>query len=229
MAKLILSSGGSVLNQYFIDKERLSIGREDCDIAIDDPAVSRTHAAIITIGNDQIVQDLQSVNGTFVNGARISRQVLQHGDVIEFGAFNLRYLNPRAPVGGNLDQTMLITLLPEQVRQFRDDSGSGAGPAEAVSPSAHAAKVRPPSARVKLIAGSRAGNVVELNRVVAIFGKPGEQLAVITRRPHGYFITHVEGKRHARVNSQPIGDEPRALRNRDVIEVADDRLEFLLT
>lgn len=97
MAKLTLSSGGTLLNQYFIDKERLTVGRgSECDITIDDPMVSRVHAGIITVGNDQIVEDLQSVNGTVVNGVRVSRQILKHGDVIEFGAFFLRYLNPKA-------------------------------------------------------------------------------------------------------------------------------------
>jgi len=64
--------------------------------------------------------------------------------------------------------------------------------------------------------------------VVATFGKSGKQLAVVTRRPHGYFVTHVEGRRYPRVNQQMIGGEARLLRAGDVIEVADEQLTFLL-
>ena len=78
------------------------------------------------------------------------------------------------------------------------------------------------------MAGSRAGSVIELDRVVATFGKSGNQLAVVTRRPHGYFITHVEGRRFPRVNRRSVGKEARMLHNGDVIEVADEKLEFLL-
>jgi len=63
---------------------------------------------------------------------------------------------------------------------------------------------------------------------VATFGRPGNALAVVTRRPHGYFITHVEGRRYPRVNRRSIGKEARLLHHGDVIEVADEKLEFLL-
>ena len=78
------------------------------------------------------------------------------------------------------------------------------------------------------MAGSRAGETIELDRVVATFGRPGDQLAVIARRPHGYFITHVEGRRLPRVNRRSVGKNARALHHGDVIEVADQKLEFLL-
>jgi hypothetical protein len=227
MAKLVLSSRGSILFQSFLDKERLSVGREAHNqVVIDDPAVSKEHAVIIPIGNDHILEDLQSANGTFVNGTRVSRHILQHGDVIEFGAFYLRYLNPRASAERDLERTMLITGLQGRVEPARHESGRL--PEEARVPSARLASIRFPKGRVRMIAGSRAGGTIELGRVVATFGRRGDQVAVITRRPHGYFIAHVEGRRHPRVNRQSIGKETRALHHGDVIEVADEKLEFLL-
>ena len=96
MTKLVLSSGGTVLHQQFIDQARITIGRGAYNhIVISDAAMSREHAAIVTVGDDRIVEDLDSSNGTFVNGSRISRRILQHRDVIEFGAFNLCYLNTK--------------------------------------------------------------------------------------------------------------------------------------
>jgi hypothetical protein len=93
-------------------------------------------------------------------------------------------------------------------------------------PRARSLKLRLPKARVMMLRGSRSGSVIELDRVVAMFGKRGRELAVITRRPVGFFVTHVVGHRRTRVNGRPIGDEPRPLDHGDVIEVADEKLEF---
>ena len=226
MAKVVLSSGGSILYQCFLDKERLKVGREAYnEVVIDDPAVSAEHAVIIPIGNDHILEDLQSVNGTFVNGTRVLRHILQHGDVMQFGAFYLRYLNPRASAERDLERTMLIAGLQGRAEAARDESGKP--PQDARVP-ARPAGIRFPKGRVRMIAGNRAGDTIALDRVVATFGRPGAQLAVVTRRPHGYFITHVEGRRYARINGQSVGKEARALQHGDVIEVADEKLEFLL-
>ena len=227
MAKLVLSSGGAIVHQCFLDQERLNVGRQpDNQVVIDDPAVSERHAAIIPIGNDHILEDLQSVSGTFVNGTRVSRHILQHGDVIKLGAFYLRYLNPRASADRDLERTMLITGLQARLNAVRQ--GPGPASEEARVPSARHARVHFPKGRIRTMAGQRTGELIPLDRVVATFGTRGNQLAVITRRPHGYFITHVEGRRYPRVNGQPIGKDAHALRNGDVIDVADERLQFFL-
>ena len=95
-------------------------------------------------------------------------------------------------------------------------------------PSARLGKIRFPGGRIKILAGKRAGSIVELDRVVATLGKRGDRLAVLTRRPHGYFITHVEGRRCPRVNGQSVGKEARMLQNGDIIEFADEKLQFLM-
>jgi hypothetical protein len=226
MAKLMLSCGGSILQQRFLDKERLSVGRDPRNqMIIDDPAVATEHAVIISVGNDHILEDLQSETGTFVNGARVSRHILQHGDVIEFGAFYLRYLNPRASAEADLDRTMLISGLR---------AGGDAAPAESPPleemrvPAAHPTRVRFPKGSVTVLAGGEVGVVMELDRVVATFGRADADMVVITRRPHGYFITQVHGRRKARVKGRSIGEGARALAHGDVIEVADLKLEFHL-
>jgi FHA domain len=226
MAKLVLSSGGSVLYQCVLDKDRVGIGREPHNqVVVDDAAVNGEHAAIFQVGNDHILEDLKSTRGTFVNGVRVLRHILQHGDVIEFGTLYLRYLNPRASAEIDLERTMLVAGL-----YASGDPGHerGSVAAELQVPSARAGRVRFPKGQVRAIAGSLAGKVIELDRVVAVFGKPGDQLAVVTRRPHGYFITHVEGRRFPRVNRQSLGKGSRMLNSGDVIEVADDKLEFFL-
>ncbi|HVO89559.1 MAG TPA: FHA domain-containing protein [Casimicrobiaceae bacterium] len=225
MAKLVLSSGGSVVQQCFVDRERLTIGRDTHNaIVIDDPAVSREHAAVVPVGNDHILEDLRSANGTFVNGSRVPRRILQHGDVIEFGAFHLRYLNPRTSSEIDLERTMLIEGLTARVSTARDALASATR--EIPVAAARPGRNNFPIGRVTILAGADAGCVVELDRVVATFGQPGIQVAVITRRPQGYFVTHVEGRRYPVVNGIALGRESHPLRDGDRIEVGDQTLEL---
>lgn len=226
MAKLVLSSGGSILYQCFVDKDRLSVGRASHNqVVIDDPAVSEEHAVIVPVGNDHILQNLQGATGTLVNGSRVARHILQHGDAMQFGAFYLRYLNPKA-ADSDLDRTMLIAGLRGRVDGAQSDPGVSAQQFRV--PSVRPAGIHFPKGRVRVIAGSRAGHTITLDRVVATFGRPGVGLAVVTRRPQGYFLTHMEGGSYPRVNRQSIGTDPHPLRNGDVIVVLDESLEFLL-
>jgi hypothetical protein len=225
MAKLVLSCGGIVLNNYFIETPRLLIGRDgQSDVVIDDPLVGLEHAAILTIGEDQIIEGLDNSFAVFVNGRRISRHILQHRDVIECGAFGLCYLNSKAAQEKEFDRTMIIAALPRQV----GPAAPAALPAQRAAPPPRVVNVRFPSGRIRRLDGNVLPAVVELNRVVTLVGTPGALLAVITRRPHGYFVTHVEGGRRARLNGSPVGEESCPLRCGDVIDVADERFEFQL-
>jgi pSer/pThr/pTyr-binding forkhead associated (FHA) protein len=227
MAKLVLSSGGSIVHQSFLDRERVLVGRAPHNhVVIDDPAVSDEHAAIITVGNDHILEHPSKLTDTLVNGSPVTRHILQHGDTMQFGVFYLRYLNPRASADSDLDRTMLIAGLQTRAPDAQHESGRSTKQVHVRT--AHAADIRFPKGKVKVIAGSRTSGTIRLDRVVATFGKPGKELAVVARRPRGYFITHVEGRRSARVNGQSIGKDARLLHHGDIIEVADEKLEFLL-
>ena len=74
------------------------------------------------------------------------------------------------------------------------------------------------------IAKEIGGDKIELTTL----GKPGVQVAVLTRRPQGYFITHVEGAKRPTVNGQEIGAAPHSLKDHDVIELAGIKMEFFL-
>jgi len=92
MARLILSLDNQVLAEYNMTKERYTIGRlPDNDVRIDNPAVSGHHSLIINILNDSFLEDLNSTNGTYVNGKLIKKHALQHGDVITIGHHQLRF------------------------------------------------------------------------------------------------------------------------------------------
>jgi pSer/pThr/pTyr-binding forkhead associated (FHA) protein len=225
MAKLVLSLDGAMVAQCFVESERLTIGRETSNsMVVDDPAVSREHAAIVCVGNDHILEDLRSANGTLVNGTRRSRCILQHGDVVTLGRYQLRYLNPKVAAEVDLERTMLIPGLAGADARVHDGATPVVGGVPVASPTTRAGF---PKGRAWIGAGPRAGEVIELTRVVTMIGRPGNQ-AVITRRPLGYYVTHVDGKRVPRVNGTAIGREPRLLRHGDIVEAGGERIEFTL-
>jgi pSer/pThr/pTyr-binding forkhead associated (FHA) protein len=87
MPRLILSMDGLVLKEMPLEKERTTIGRKPHnDIQIDNLAISGEHAAIVTILNDAFLEDLNSTNGTYVNGQPVKKHVLQNNDVVELGS-----------------------------------------------------------------------------------------------------------------------------------------------
>ena len=108
-AKLVLSLNASVLGEFSLEKERITIGRKpDNDIQVDNLAVSGQHAAIITILNDSFLEDLDSTNGTFVNGKLIKKHALKNGDVISVGKHELKYVNEEASADDDFEKTMII-------------------------------------------------------------------------------------------------------------------------
>lgn len=110
-------------------------------------------------------------------------------------------------------------------------SAPSAPSAPAASPSASpapAGKPGQPLGAIQLLSGANAGKELELTKPLTTLGKPGVQVAVLTRRPQGYFITHVEGGSRPSVNGQEIGPAPHALKDHDVVELAGVKMEFFL-
>jgi hypothetical protein len=106
-----------------------------------------------------------------------------------------------------------------------------AAPAPAAAAPAPAAAPKPggqPLGAIQLLSGANAGKELELTKPLTTLGKPGVQVAVLTRRPQGYFITHVEGSTRPAVNGQQIGAAPHSLKDHDVIELAGVKMEFFL-
>ena len=226
MAKLIVSQNGEVIENRFLNESSFTIGSlADSDLCLAINGVSRAHARIHSVGNDDILEDLNSTNGTLVNGRPITRHILQNDDVIEIADTQIRYRNHKAIDGPSFDRTMII--------QASDlDRGAPAQPVGAYALATAKKELRfKKSGRLGLIRafdGTQPSQEIELSEVLHVFGIPGKQLAVINSRPQGYFITHVEGKKPARLNGKSIGHEPRPLAPNDTIEVGDEKLLFLL-
>jgi predicted component of type VI protein secretion system len=94
MARLILTLGGQIMAEYNMTKERYTVGRlPDNDVRIDNPAISGHHSLIINILNDSFLEDLNSTNGTYVNGKLIKKHALQSSDVITVGHHQLKFVS----------------------------------------------------------------------------------------------------------------------------------------
>jgi pSer/pThr/pTyr-binding forkhead associated (FHA) protein len=109
MAKLIISQNGEVIENRFLNDSSFTIGSlADSDLCLAVEGISRSHARITSVGNDDILDDLNSTNGTRVNGQPISRHILQNDDVIEIADVQIRYRNHKAIEGPSFDRTMII-------------------------------------------------------------------------------------------------------------------------
>lgn len=238
MAKLILSMDGLVLKEIALNKERITIGRKPHnDIQIDNLAISGEHAAIVTILNDSFLEDLNSTNGTLVNGQPVKKHFLRNSDVVELGKYKLKYVSdtPAAGVGGaDFEKTMLIRPNVMKAAEATPapslSESQPAGIATTVSPvpvpSDAPAPPPLPTAAIQLLTGANAGKELELTKTLTTLGKPGVQVAVIARRPHGFFITHVEGTQYPIVNGNVLDAQAHQLADHDVVEIAGIKMEF---
>lgn len=94
MPEIIIKLGDNIVHKYFFDKEIISIGRaRDNDVVIENLSVSRNHARIRKVEGKYIVTDLNSANGTLVNGVQISKTELFDNDVVTIGKHKLQFLN----------------------------------------------------------------------------------------------------------------------------------------
>ena len=244
MARLMLSLDGSVLAEYNMNKERYTIGRlPDNDIRIDNPAVSGHHSLIINILNDSFLEDLNSTNGTYVNGKLIKKHAMQHGDVITVGHHQLRFVDSQdgAAEQDEFEKTMVITPGSQGEDRIRrvgvavDQAAKAvvskrpavpAGPLSAGIPETAMAL---PKAKLQVLSGAFAGRELELTKALTTLGRPGVQVAAITRRAEGYFIVHVDsGKENdfPQVNGVPIGPQARRLNDNDVVQLAGVKMGF---
>ena len=109
---LILTHQRKTLCRIPLRKRQILIGRNElCDVHIDDDWISRHHTVLVRKDGATVVVDLKSHNGTFVNGQRVSRQVLVNDDVISLGDHRLKFIDPAAqrtaPRGAGWDDTTI--------------------------------------------------------------------------------------------------------------------------
>ena len=205
MGKLVVSLDGVVIKEVHITKDKTTLGRRPYnDIVIDNLAVSGEHAVLQLVGGTIFIEDLNSTNGTYINGKAVKKQLLQHNDTVEIGKYKIKFL---AEEGSDYEKTMIMRPgmpLPASSGVLAAGAMAGSGiaaPAVSTVPSAFSsASTTPPSgfgalpaqspASIKVLNGAAAGREVALTKVVTTVGKPGVQVASITKRPGGYAVSY---------------------------------------
>lgn len=205
MVKLIISLDGRTVGERPLDQSRISVGRAASnDVCLDDGTVSGKHALIHVLGKEVFFEDLESTNGTLLNGQRVRRRQLRHGDVLRLGQHELKFVDEAVE---NLDATVILSAAQRAtVMSAKDMVG-----------------------RLKILNGPKAGELVELNKPYNTVGKPGVQVAVVAKRAQGFFLVPMpvgNSEGGPRVNDQAVGGASLALHSGDVLEVAGVRLEF---
>ena len=269
MGKLVVSLDGVVIKEVQITKDKTSLGRRPYnDIVIDNLAVSGEHAVMQLVGQDVFIEDLNSTNGTYINGKAVKKQLLQHNDTVEIGKYKIKFL---VEDGNDFEKTMVLRpggggfagattrQAPAPAPAMAASSfQSGVQTAAAVRhtmPAALDAPLSPtmsaqPSvasapatsfggstgfgglaaqapASIKVLNGAAAGREVQLTKVVTTVGKPGVQVASITKRPGGDVFAHVEGSARPAVNGVSVASDPVHLKHGDVIELAGTQMQFV--
>jgi len=229
MGKLVVSLDGVVIKEVQVTKDKTTLGRRPYnDIVIDNLAVSGEHAVLQMVGSDVFIEDLNSTNGTYINGKAVKKQLLAHNDTVEIGKYKIKFL---VEDGVDYEKTMIM----------KPGGGAGAQPAIASTDRATFSHTMPAggnsgfgglasspgSAAIKVLNGAAAGREVMLTKVVTTVGKPGVQVASITKRPGGYVLAHVEGAIKPTINGSHLAGDSAQLRNGDVIELAGTQMQFI--
>ena len=227
MGKLVVSLDGVVIKEVQITKDKTTLGRRPYnDIVIDNLAVSGEHAVLQMVGADVFIEDLNSTNGTYINGKAVKKQLLTHNDTVEIGKYKIKYL---VEDGTDYEKTMIMKPgAPGNppVSQSDRPTFSHTMPAGSNSGFGNLGGVTPQGS-IKVLNGAAAGREVVLTKVVTTVGKPGVQVASITKRPGGYVLAHVEGALRPTVNGNPLVAETVQLKNGDVIELAGTQMQFV--
>ncbi|MEJ8812024.1 MULTISPECIES: FHA domain-containing protein [Variovorax] len=218
MPKLIVSIDGVVIKEVTLAKDRTTLGRRPYnDIVVDNLAISGEHAVLHMIGGDVYLEDLNSTNGTYVNGRPIKKQALEQNDVIEVGKYKVRYVAGSGAADASVATRAVVPPAPS-------------GPI----PLSSAPTVQAPLgggtagvAVIRVLSGSGAGRELSLQKVVTTIGKPGVAVAAVTRRLHGYVVAPIDGG--TALNGEPLGSEAVALQDGDVLELGGTRMQFVVS
>ena len=220
MGKLLVSLDGVVIQEVQITKDTTTLGRRPYnDIVIDNLTVSGEHALLQKVGQTVYIEDLNSTNGTYINGKPIRKQQLSPLDAVEIGRYKISYvLNPADPAS--------------ELAAAEADKADPGGPPSSLTdlflpPAVTSEPDRAGGASIKVLSGAAAGRAVVLTKVVTTVGKPGVLVASITKRPDGYVLTHVEGAQLPCINGVPLQGETAPLSHGDLIELDGTQVQFL--
>lgn len=206
MPKVIVMIDDVVIKEIQLTKDKTTLGRRPYnDIVIDNLAVSGEHAVLHMAAGQVTVEDLNSTNGTFVDGKAVKKQVLNHGDMLEVGKYKIKF-EGRAS-NDDFEKTMMVKARPVMM-----------------TPTPVPLEIH---GSIKVLSGPATGREMLLTKVVTTLGKPGVAVAAITRRQHHFLLHHVEGVEQPILNGARVGTEPVVLKHSDQIVLAGTQMQFM--
>ena len=231
MERMLLKYKGAVVKEIIIRQDVTTIGRKpENHIIIDNQAVSAHHAQIVKNNNILTIEDLQSLNGTYLNGQKISRGDLYDGDIISVGVHTLDIFSDRKRDGDkkifgvrgrSMDETVIIT--SDDQKKILNASDKGAqevlGGFIVIEGAADKYEYEL-SERISAI-GKQNGSAIMLRGFFA-----PKVAALVNRRKEGYFITPSAG-RNLKVNGMEMAQR-FDLKDGDIVEIGKLKLQFYL-
>lgn len=212
MSKITISRDGESISEVSLSKKRTTLGRRPYnDVVLGELAVSGRHACLIQQDQQVTIEDLDSTNGTYVNGRAVKKQLLQEGDTIEIGPFKIIF----SSASGTHDKALDSQQPPPYDANWSQAFHDMAEPQVSRQ------------GRIKVLSGPAAGRELPLTKTMTTFGKPGVAVAAITRRDADYYVHHVEGAQAPLLNGAVVAQEPVLLHQGDEITLSGTVLQFL--
>ena len=205
-----------------LTKERMTVGRhKHNDIVLNHAAVSGEHAIVTTILDDSFLEDLQSTNGTFVNGHRIGKHFLQNKDVIKMAKYHLEFVSDGIrPLAAAAATVPAMPVPPQRPRAPQAVQPAQPAPATIMA--------ELPLGHIEVLNGTNAGKTLSLTKAVTSLGRPGVQVVVIARAADGYSAAHVEGDKSPLLNGDPMARQPQRLKTGDILDLSGILMAFRL-
>ena len=234
MSKLVHSFNGDVIKEYTLKRGVLTIGhKSDSDIHIENSATNDKHAKVFTILNKSFIEDLDSTNGTYINGHKITGHELKNGETVFIGEHELKYLkdsteSEKSDFQNAIDLRPDVEAMPGTEEAHSNiEKSIGEIVADLVSSNP---ATGPGPAKLQIMSGTNTGKELELSKTLTTLGKPDIQVAAITHRPTDYFLIVVDA---GKANKMPLVngieiDRQQVLVDGDVIEVAGVQMRFNL-
>ena len=231
MAKLILKFNDAVIDQIEVKPGDMAIGRRPgSDVLLDNLAVSGNHANIFTVGEDSFIQDLDSTNGTFINNKKITKHHLKNGDIILIGKHSIIYTNDKVEKSAdNFAKTVIINPAGKAAGDAQKPNvtaGLDKKPADTAKPVETASGVDTRQGAIFILSGANSGKRIELTAPVTNLGKTGKPAGTITRKQNSYILSAAKDGEVPKLNGKRVPAQGEELKNGDIIEVGDSRLQF---
>ncbi|MEJ2610116.1 MAG: FHA domain-containing protein [Candidatus Thiodiazotropha sp.] len=257
MEKFVVLSDDEPPQEFALVNKRLIIGRDGtCDICLRDRSVSRHHATLMRVFHGFSIEDERSTNGTKVNGSTVTKRYLKHGDLIEIGKYNIRYIAqvPSQEMDDDPDRTVVLNPITHQSKPSLSLAKANYPSSQFVKTLVNSVKKTPPlseappatapnapmenaeqktesvpeaRAKVRFLSGKQSGEEKVIDRAFFSIGEPGGDLVLINRRHNGYYLLKVGGDNIPMINGQSIKAGGVELKNSDRITLGELVLEFI--